>query len=79
MSLIIRFLLLTGCIVFLSGCAQSTLINRGNVKSYNIMCGAATGWSVCYNEANKLCPSGYKDISKQSGFNRKELVIECFP
>ncbi|ECM3181881.1 hypothetical protein QB94_16820 [Salmonella enterica subsp. enterica serovar Newport] len=67
-------------ILLVSGCAQSTLLNRGgNTKSYYIMCGAATGWGICYNKANELCPSGYRDVSKQSGFNRKELIIECLP
>ncbi|SOD31150.1 hypothetical protein SAMN06272783_0042 [Serratia sp. JKS296] len=64
--------------LILSGCAQSTQIHRGDgQKQYLIECGAGTAWSVCYEEANNVCPSGYADVNKSSGFNRKELIVDC--
>lgn len=64
--------------LLLASCAQSTQINRGDgKKQYLIECGASTAWSVCYEEANNVCHSGYNDVSKSSGFNRKEMTIEC--
>lgn len=64
--------------LLLASCAQSTQINRGDgKKQYLIECGAASAWSVCYEEANNVCPSGYNDVSKSSGFNRKEMTVEC--
>lgn len=62
----------------LAGCSQSTLINRDNGKNtYLVECGAASSWSVCYNEASNVCPSGYSDIEHSSGFNRKEMKVRC--
>ncbi|MFW5393808.1 hypothetical protein V1951_21270 [Yersinia sp. 2544 StPb PI] len=64
--------------LILAGCAHSTQINRGDGrKTFMVECGAGTPWSICYGEANKLCPGGYIDISKSSGFNRKEMIVEC--
>ena len=63
---------------FLAACAQSTQINRGDgKKQFLIECGTGTAWSVCYEEANNACPNGYTDVSKSSGFNRKEMTVEC--
>lgn len=63
---------------FLVSCAQSTQIKRDDgKKQFLIECGAGTSWSVCYEEANNVCPSGYVDVSKSSGFNRKEMTVEC--
>lgn len=69
------FLLLPFLLV---ACAQSTQVNRGDgKKQFMIECGAGTSWGVCYEEANNVCPSGYNDVSKSSGFNRKEMIVEC--
>lgn len=63
---------------FLTGCTTVSEINRPDgVKEYLIGCGASTGWDVCYEKANTLCPNGYIDVSKEPGFNRKELTIQC--
>ncbi|WP_241178054.1 hypothetical protein [Serratia marcescens] len=71
-------LIYAAIIISLSGCAQTTQINTSDgKKQFLIECGAGTAWSVCYEEANNACPSGYTDISKSSGFNRKEMTIEC--
>ena len=62
----------------LAGCTTVEEIKRpGGVKQYNIACGAALGWHICYDKANELCPNGYTDVDKRAGFNRKELIIEC--
>lgn len=62
----------------LTGCTTTTQIRRpGGAVEYLIACGSATGWNICYNKANQVCPSGYNTLSQQSGFNRKELRINC--
>lgn len=62
----------------LAACSTSQEIKRPDGTSeYDIQCGAATGWDVCYSKANEVCPGGYQDLSKESGFNRKELNILC--
>ncbi|MEX2986816.1 hypothetical protein AB4K08_01100 [Serratia fonticola] len=71
-------LILFATVIFLAGCAQSTQVNRGDgKKQFLIECGAGSSWSVCYEEANNVCPAGYIDVSKSSGFNRKEMTVEC--
>lgn len=42
-----------------------------------IECGSSTSFSFCYDRASKECPSGYKTLSEQPGFNRKTLKVEC--
>ncbi len=62
----------------LAACASSQEIKRPDGSSeYDIQCGASTGWDICYSKANEVCPSGYQDLSKDGGFNRKELRILC--
>jgi hypothetical protein len=62
----------------LTACSTSQEIKRPDGSSeYDIQCGAATGWDVCYSKANEICPGGYQDLSKEGGFNRKELRILC--
>lgn len=72
----ILFVLVGG--ILLSGCTTAQKINRpdGTVE-YQIACGAATGWGVCYSRAQEECPGGYQTIDKDQGFNRKELRISC--
>ena len=62
----------------LGACTTTQEIRRpdGSVE-YLIACGAATGWNICYAEANNKCPLGYKTLSEDAGFNRKELRIAC--
>ena len=69
----------TGMFTFLvSGCTTAQEIRRPNgEREFLIACGAALGWNICYDRANELCPSGYKTLSEQAGFNRKELRIAC--
>ena len=62
----------------LTGCTTAEKVIRPDGKiQYQIACGAATGWDVCYRRANELCPQGYTDVEKIAGFNRKELKIQC--
>lgn len=64
--------------ILLPGCSTSQEIKRPDGSSeFNIACGASTGWDVCYSKANEVCPGGYQDLSKEGGFNRKELRILC--
>ncbi|MGM8755992.1 hypothetical protein ACS6JK_19120 [Enterobacter chuandaensis] len=64
--------------VMLVGCSTSQEIKRSDGSSeYDIQCGASTGWDVCYAKANEVCPNGYQDLSKDGGFNRKDLRILC--
>jgi hypothetical protein len=61
-----------------SACTTVQEIKRPNgVIEYLVGCGAGTGWNICYNKANEICPTGYKTLSEDAGFNRKELRIEC--
>jgi hypothetical protein len=65
-------------LVALGGCTTTQEIKRpdGSVE-YLIACGASLGWNICYDEANKVCPTGYKTLAEDAGFNRKELRISC--
>lgn len=62
----------------LAGCTTTQQIRGpdGSVE-YLIACGAGLGWNICYERANEVCPSGYKTLSEDAGFNRKELRISC--
>lgn len=65
-------------VIALFGCSTAQKISRPDgANEYLIQCGAGTGWDVCYSKANEVCPSGYVDVSKESGFNRKELRVKC--
>ena len=62
----------------LSGCTTLGEIKRPDGSTeYIIGCGAGTGWNVCYDRANEVCPTGYTTIKEEGGFNRKELYIGC--
>jgi hypothetical protein len=65
-------------IALASGCTTTEAINRlDGSKDYVIACGAALGWNICYSRANDVCPAGYRTVSQDGGFNRKELTISC--
>jgi hypothetical protein len=62
----------------LAGCTTAQKISRPDgTTEYQIACGAATGWGICYSRAEKLCPGGYQTVNEDAGFNRKELRISC--
>jgi hypothetical protein len=65
-------------VALISGCTTAQKISRpGGQVEYQIACGAATGWDICYNRAEEVCPSGYTTVKEDQGFNRKELRINC--
>lgn len=70
--------LLIGLVIALGACTTTQEILRpdGSVE-YLIACGAGTGWNICYDRANTVCPKGYDTLSENAGFNRKELRISC--
>lgn len=62
----------------LAGCTTTQEIRRPDGSTeYLIACGAGLGWNICYERANEVCPAGYKTLSEDAGFNRKELRISC--
>ena len=73
-----RLLFLFAALGLLASCTTAQEIRRpdGTVE-YQIACGAGTGWNICYERANELCPGGYETVSKTPGFNRKEMLIRC--
>ena len=61
-------------LALVAGCTTTQEIKRPNGDvEYLIACGASLGWNICYERANKVCPTGYATLSEQAGFNRKEL------
>ena len=64
--------------ILLAGCTTMQEIQRPDGSTeYLIACGASTGFNVCYEKANKVCPSGYETLDEKSGINRKEIRINC--
>lgn len=71
-------LLLVALSFAISACTTSQEIKRPDGSAeYLVACGASTGWNICYQKANELCPTGYNTLSEDAGFNRKELRIAC--
>lgn len=69
---------ITFLMCLISACTTTQEIKRPDgTKEFLVACGAATGWNICYNKANKLCPGGYTTLAEDAGFNRKELRISC--
>lgn len=69
-------ILITSFII--AGCTTTQKIQRPDGSTeYLIACGASTGFNVCYKKANKICPDGYETLDEKSGFNRKEIRINC--
>lgn len=62
----------------ISGCTTVAHI-KGSQGEPIVMieCGAATSFSICYSRAAKECPSGYRTIEEDPGFNRKTLKVAC--
>jgi hypothetical protein len=60
------------------GCTTTQEVRRPDgAIEFQIACGAALGWNICYDKANELCPTGYTTVMERAGFNRKELRIAC--
>lgn len=73
-----RYPLIAAVVVAVSACSTAQEIKRpdGSVE-YLVACGAGLGWNICYDKANEICPTGYKTLSEDAGFSRKELRIAC--
>ena len=73
-----KLAIVAAIVALLASCTTAEEIRRpdGRVQ-YIVACGASLGWNICYERANELCPEGYTDVSKEAGFNRKELTIDC--
>ena len=64
--------------VSLIGCTTANKIfDENGEEALLIECGAAVSFSVCHDRAREECPSGYKTLSENAGFNRKEIRIRC--
>ena len=75
--LVSRTMALLG-LLLIAGCTAVQEIRRpGGGVEYLVACGASSGWNICYNRANELCPAGYETLSEQAGFNRREMRIAC--
>lgn len=62
----------------LGGCSTQRSIRRPNGDlEYLIKCDATGGWKACYDQADKLCPTGYKPLSEDAGSGGKELRVTC--
>lgn len=62
----------------MAGCTTTQEIRRPDGSTeFLIACGSGLGWNICYEKANEICPGGYKTLSEDAGFNRKELRISC--
>ena len=68
----------TAFLLALCGCTtlSKTYDSHGN-SVLVAECGASTSMDVCYARADKECPDGYKNLSEDSGFNRKTLKFKC--
>ena len=65
-------------LIAFTGCTSERSIQRPNGDmEYLITCEASSGWSVCYDKADKACPSGYKPLAEDAGQDHKELRIAC--
>lgn len=73
-----RMIALVIALLVIGGCTTVQDIKRPDGSAeYLIACGASTGWNICYDKANEVCPGGYNTLSENAGFNRKELRIVC--
>jgi hypothetical protein len=53
-----------------------TVEKRGK-EALLVECGAAVSFSICHDRAKQECPNGYKLLSEDAGFNRKEIRVRC--
>ena len=64
--------------MLISGCTTSNKIfEKDGMEALLIECGAAVSFSVCHERAKQECPNGYKTLSEDAGFNRKEIRVRC--
>jgi len=64
--------------MLISGCTTTNRIfEKDGKEALLIECGAAVSFSVCHDRAKQECPNGYKTLSEDAGFNRKEIRVRC--
>lgn len=62
----------------LTACTTASSVPKPGGGAYHIIgCGTAAPLRICYERANKECPTGYKVISTDNDGVRKELTIDC--
>lgn len=63
--------------IIAAGCATSKrVMGPGGGAAYSVKCGAAV-LDACYEEAAKVCPSGYDIADKQTLRGPNVLLVEC--
>jgi hypothetical protein len=78
------------CTASLASVSPEAVTEPKGKTTYTLSCsGTGKDWSDCYQEADTLCPAGYKIINKSTGVfaapvngkstlaPSKKLVIEC--
>ncbi|MDL2172034.1 hypothetical protein [Asaia sp. HumB] len=64
--------------LFVSGCTTASTIPKPGGGAYHVIaCGTAAPVRICYERANKECPTGYKVVTQDNDGVRKELTIDC--
>lgn len=62
----------------LVGCTTAAEYRRADGGTNVVVaCGAAVGWNICLDRANKECPTGFDILSEVNDGNRKEMTIAC--
>lgn len=70
--------LISVSVILVSGCTTSNRIfEKDGKEALLIECGASVSFSVCHDRAKQECPHGYKTLSEDAGFNRKEIRVRC--
>jgi len=67
----------TGIFIFAGCTTVNKIYEKDGMEALLIECGAATSFSVCHDRAKQECPNGYKTLSEDAGFNRKEIRVRC--
>ncbi len=70
-KLVLIYLLLGGCT------ASNKSYDQDGEEALLCECGASVSFSVCHDRAKEECPNGYKVLSEDAGFNRKEIRVRC--
>lgn len=61
-----------------TACTTTQEVRRPDGSAeYLIACGSSTGWNICYQRANEVCPGGWETLAEMPGFNRKEMRVRC--
>ncbi len=73
-----KLFITTITLLLLYGCTTANNIyEKDGKEAILIECGVAVSFSVCHDRAKSECPNGYKLLSEDAGFNRKEIRVRC--